>query len=246
MDELFRWQPVADPSHLSQHMQTAIMHYVELAPAERDSLERPVLSLASAILSALRTSTNPAGVFHAFHFAVFVQAQLLRPERDDFWGDDDQKTASAAVTATIKACVSRKSPDDGGWTSVKFPEFFDYAAARRRLWSAAQDIKCQEVHYHYKPCFHKTNLPLLQMLQKAAHGEIRSRIMIAVGRQLPVELADAVYECALLTEDIPLDWNVECPEDGAREPFFHPLDYMIKEEYRCGRIQRGYTMKESY
>lgn len=241
MDELFERQPVVDPAHLSAHMQAAIMQYVQMDPDERESLERPILGQALAVLGALRAFVGSTGLYHAFHFATFLRAQLLLSNYDDVWSTDDRRTASGVVDAIIRACVSRKAPENSDWTAVKFPEYFDYAAARRLLWSTMQEIKCNDSDYHnYKQCFHKTNLPMLQKLQKEAQKEIRGRVMLAAGRQLPVELADVVYECALFAESIPADWRIEEPFNKQRTTI-DELNYLIRAEYRCGRT-RPYNM----
>lgn len=43
----------------------------------------------------------------------------------------------------------------------------------------------------------------MEKLERAAHDEIRSRVLLAVGHHLPAELAELTIEMALRIEEVP-------------------------------------------
>ena len=46
-------------------------------------------------------------------------------------------------------------------------------------------------------CFHTRSLHLLSWLEQKAQGEVWTKVLLIVGKRLPAELADRVYEAAL-------------------------------------------------
>lgn len=82
-------------------------------------------------------------------------------------------------------------------------------------------------------CFHTIKVDLLDTLQKAAHKEIRQKILLIAGKRLPAELTDHIFREALLAEDIP-----EQPEVKEWKDF--PVEQQrrkcVKEIYRCGKM----------
>ena len=118
------------------------------------------------------------------------------------------------------------------------PDYYNFAEARRHLWAAWKDVKCLDDDDLYDDdsdsdsedaeptCFHYVHHHLLEDLQKHAHIEVRAGVLLAVGRRLPVELTDEIFEYALAAECLPAKWEV-----------FH-YDGMhrredLRDEYKC-------------
>ena len=239
---IFERQPVEDPAHLSSHVQLVMSRYVrELVKGRKQGWEdgkfpdRPMFRQADTVLKGLREGLAPRAVYHAFHFAMFVKAEILRPEYE-LWCDDDPRKTICTVDDTIIACLRRRSVPGLDWDPIDWPCHFGFAQARQLLWSAMQEVRCTGFQSSSNHCSHKRNLPFLEKLQKEAPQEIRSNVMLAVGRQLPAELADAVYEYALSAEKIPVDPSVEERRDTEGEYMIPQLEYQIKEKYRCSRL----------
>jgi hypothetical protein len=120
-------------------------------------------------------------------------------------------------------------------------QFKDFAHARRLLWGAMEHIRdCSHAPLKNKHslsskslCWRHKHLDILEHLQIAAWGEIRSKVMLTVGSRLPTEMALGIFEYALATEDIPLDpaiWTEPKDPTGCR---------ILKPEYVCGVAEWG-------
>lgn len=57
--------------------------------------------------------------------------------------------------------------------------------------------------YNRYTCFHHSSKDMLDWLQTKAWSEIRSNVLLSMGRILPAEIAERVFESALEAEDIP-------------------------------------------
>lgn len=57
--------------------------------------------------------------------------------------------------------------------------------------------------YNPYTCFHHSSKDMLDWLQTRAWSEIRSNVLLSMGRILPAEIAERVFESALEVEDIP-------------------------------------------
>jgi hypothetical protein len=119
-------------------------------------------------------------------------------------------------------------------TTVSRPSNWDCAVAAtvcRYIYRYKQWYSCREMrairgtffsHSYYKGCTDVNLIRPLDMLQPYTHTEIKVNIYRAVGRKLPRELTDMVFQCPLAAEEIPQDpWlfkgqaEVHIPCDGS-------------------------------
>lgn len=100
-------------------------------------------------------------------------------------------------------------------------------------------------------CFHQQTVKMLEWLQKKAWSEVRTSVMLTAGAVLPVELAEKVFDYALIAEEIPANpcvketivVNVPDWMDEEAKRLFNvtgPRPFTgFKLEYCCCRIRRG-------
>ena len=113
---------------------------------------------------------------------------------------------------------------------------WDFASAARTLRSTSSPRKCKSIddygfhdeEYISTPCFHQNCLNLLHSLQTKAWSEIRGNVFCALGKTLPAELIDRIFEYALAAGDIPQNpaVNLISPYPGGRS-------LRTNEEYLC-------------
>jgi len=178
--------------------------------------DRDFLQKILFLLDQLVCTPGSASRYQAFHLAVFVKARVLQKNQPDVstssfgWVDE-------LLHAAIETCLQRHCC--GGCPAFEprglFPVYYNCAAARRELWNAMtlvtpciQTDPQWDSEEYYAGCHHRRNLPTLEYIQKHARGEIRSNVLLAVGKHLPAELAELVIEATFEAEGLPLDWEV--------------------------------------
>jgi hypothetical protein len=87
-------------------------------------------------------------------------------------------------------------------------------------------------------CIHDEAALALEILQKHAHREIKSKALRAVRKHLPREIADSIIEKALFEEEVPIDPRVLCDHE-------HRWKIGLRPQYQCpkGVTYRGYTLR---
>ena len=81
------------------------------------------------------------------------------------------------------------------------------------MWRSMQKYGCHDGPRHdnfYESCrcLRQSNLRVLNALQGQAHAQIRTRLRLTIGKILPRELFDAIFEYALVVEGIPAEPTV--------------------------------------
>jgi hypothetical protein len=194
-------------------------------------LEDGVVYRVAWLISALLNTEESA--IPVLHTLVWFKATVLRL---DFRSTDriDLKTLCPRVDAAITQLLEHTIwapklheihcaipldvlPDD-----YEFATYYDCASARRQLWHAWLDYDCANINAHRRnaveivdeegraagPCFHGHNRRLLELLNLRAAAEIKRNVLYAVGNRLPAELAELVFEFAMVAEEIPQDHRV--------------------------------------
>jgi hypothetical protein len=137
-------------------------------------------------------------------------------------------------------------------------QYWDFASAARTLKTSYTKKLCvgkgYELSYYarrnrqYNPgrdtCFHTRTFELLDWLQTKAWSEIRARVFQAVGRYLPAEITEDIFEFALVAEGIslhpPLEEKVpvSAPDSPGLESQPPRHEKRLKAEYRCWYVER--------
>lgn len=86
-------------------------------------------------------------------------------------------------------------------------DFWDFASAFRALKAAYLAHRCSNPRDSYdwdehRGCFHTQIIDLLDWLEKKAWAEVRLKVLLLTGKQLPAELAERAFECVLEAEGI--------------------------------------------
>jgi hypothetical protein len=158
-------------------------------------------------------------------FQVFIICKIAPNVRAT--GDN---AAKIDIIRQLHASILGCAPDAGHW---------DFAMARREMWATYAEFQLEDFDYHahlptarHDPratqCIHQELLHLLGTLNGNAQDEVRGNVCLAVGRWLPPELAELVYEETMALEEVPLDCTV-LVDPGSRAGDLKN----VKEEYRC-------------
>lgn len=90
---------------------------------------------------------------------------------------------------------------------ASFQAYYNCAALARQLlkafWQERRDLDSNSFTGAYRShiCSHKAHLQSLDVLQTAAHHEIKRGVSLAVSERLPAELEDIVYDWSLVAEE---------------------------------------------
>lgn len=142
---------------------------------------------------------------HGQPLALDVTVSYITDVLRRLGANDDVHFTDLGLVVRLDTRVVSDGGPDGSLRS-----FLNIAAAGRRLRAAyleqdAADRKvCDAGASHTSPwCFHTAAKPGLRMLQKAAYGEVRAKVMLTIGTLLPAELAELVVEYAMIAEGLP-------------------------------------------
>jgi hypothetical protein len=157
------------------------------------------------------------------------------------------------------------------WPAARVPAYWDFAAANRELWDVYStweclDERCDNIRDphssrrsddsyddHYRPkkkaiCFRKQNLGLLELLQRRAYVEVKSKVKYVTGDRLPAELMDELLLFALAAEGVPEDvevWEMDMkakPKSWKMKPSVPSSClgwWRMKERYRCSTYREA-------
>jgi len=178
--------------------------------------DRDFLQKILFLLDRLQCTSGSAARYEAFHLGVYVKAKVLQKHQPDVY-TSSFGWADELLHAAIETCLQRHCCDGSPApkTQKQFPVYYNCAAARRELWKEMTSVtpcyrtdpQWDSEEYH-AGCHHRRNLLTLEFIQKHAREEIRSNVLLAVGRHLPAELAELVIEATLEAEEVPLGWEV--------------------------------------
>lgn len=124
----------------------------------------------------------------------------------------------------------------------------DVAAIKRRLWSSMEERGCRKTGAGSRRegkkdcvCHRRASLGLLHYLQILAHGQIRAKIFLTIGRVLAAELCSLILEFAMIAEEIPSDPRVWRYSDSrihhASFRMCKEFQVVFEDEFRCPRFK---------
>lgn len=149
---------------------------------------------------------------------------------------------SGAPRFTLGDARSFPSQEQTNWIS---PVFWDFAAARRVLWSAilrlqCRDETCDSLERCVVACPRKRILISLGLVQERALSEVKHKVLLVAGSRLPTEMVELLLDAAFDAESLPADpyiWERETTAmpDAALGFCNPPLigQWRIKTAYRC-------------
>lgn len=141
-----------------------------------------VLTILRIARKALRDSLHPKARRAALHFDMNLLAHVL-----------GKMSSSLSYDGSDLCTFQKRLLSDSESTAFhRVKGFMDFAGARRELMTA----RTKESKTSPMRC------ALESELNRAAYQEVRSRVLLAVGRILPAELADLVIEQALDVEEV--------------------------------------------
>lgn len=191
----------------------------------------------------------PRGAYFAFHTLVTTISKVYR---EDHKRCAHKKMPYLETLAELKRFAMQSHNDVGNseddedddeprWT---YPDFYDYAAAVREL-STGLAAECLKEQSEYNSCYHVLNLDTLDFLHKQAYGEVRTKMFLTVGSQLPMELTEHIFELAMQAEGVPLDPKVRDTKRTllwSSDPEVVITDYVettqVRGPYQCSRMSK--------
>jgi hypothetical protein len=146
--------------------------------------------------------------------------------------DDTNRLAVKETNRMLKEITTRI---DRGSVNIPIRDpgrgmiYIDAAGACRQLRVALKTSRCRRSDDlgHDSWCHHDSTATALETLQKHAYQEIRTIVLMAVGKRFPKEIADLVIEQAFSAEGVPMDPVVFCDDDD----YFWKSD--LRPEYKC-------------
>lgn len=189
----------------------------------------------------------PNGAYEAFHLYVFVKAHIFPDWDTDTFGLIGTETDNKKAESRMLEIIKESHLDPYGRINKEPPTFFNFAAARRKLWnSMPTDCTACERRQSpldpsdpmyvpplppFPPCRRSSNLNIIERLQEEAYGEIKAGIMLTLPSKLPRELCLLIFEFTMAVEGIPLDPHVWEPWESSDGD--HVVHWPVKEMYRC-------------
>jgi len=183
---------------------------------DTDDVLRKTVFLVRHLLSV------PDSALHGFHALVWLKAEVIQR-----YSDSDARVlgeSSREIDRLFERLLARPPLTSADGSYRVYPAHYDCAAARRKLWQAWEEFECHrtaQVRGNFRPpqCFHARSERMLGLLNKHAQEEIRQTVWLAVGRQLPEELTDYVYQYTLMAEEVPELPNIREADDRLREGY---------------------------
>lgn len=121
-----------------------------------------------------------------------VQASLQLPWMSDSIAlDATDRDSERDALDVANSLIHRNDSLKGYWNAAAAWRDVRVAYARRHC------------HYSSNDCFHVLYVGLLKKLRERAHVEIRRGVLLAVGRQFPMELVNLIHQYSLQAEDVP-------------------------------------------
>jgi hypothetical protein len=167
----------------------------------------------------------PDGVALAFRLWLKFTVDIVQKQR----GIESRRLAVSETNRLLQYVIARTNVYIRGRRQGTI--YIDAAAAaRRRIRRVIKTTPCRKEKKYSKNllCIHGSTAVTLETLQKHAYQEIKSNILMAVGKRLPREIADLVIEQAFSVEGVPMDPRVLCYNDGNG---FGEAD--LRPEYKC-------------
>lgn len=259
LETLLEEHPVVDAAHFYRYLRTILPKAAEADATSDEHLhydaqDHPLIQKIDRLVREFEHFRG--GAYYAFHIWVLSLSRVFRDDKKRCrvvqiqracWKTLAELQRYAGRSGKHRSWSGQNEDEDSiQWT---YPDFYDYAAAVRELSVAmATTSGCPRSSNSDDDdyCYHMLNLSTLEFLHKQAYSEVRAKVFLTVGSQLPVELTEQVFELALQAEGVPLDPRVR---EIIRTPV-SPLvakwsgrDYeekmKIKGPYRCSRMGKN-------
>jgi len=170
---------------------------------------RPYLETIVRFTVELMKTPSPTGAYHALKLAVTTSFTVLyRTYRR--YSDPEVVHLYFRIHYFPESLLERSHPGDTGFPSGRhFPMCYDARPLPQQLRKAWQHHGYARNSEGYQKlgggdCFHEQHADMLGLLQQEAQHEVRACTLLAVGRHLPAELAELVFEYTLAAEGIPV------------------------------------------
>lgn len=173
---------------------------------ERESRENVFVKKILRLVDVLDTEESRYFAFHAY---VRVAATVFHPsvgrvkDVSDHAVEDANLTLYQMIRDRFEGQTGSESEDS---KSATWPSsmYWDFAAARRKLWSTWQ----RGCNTSDRNCWHSQIYPLMEYIQRRAYSEIRAKVMLTVGAAMPTELTETIFRLAMEAEEAPLDGSM--------------------------------------
>ena len=171
-----------------------------------------IIKIMHLLWHASKKPREGEGTFHAFRFLLTLKGLLRGVERRV------PKARAEQLSRDLEHQLRMHAEGEyfyEGNELYAFPSWYNFASCCRELREGMASLKSCKLRRRYdrydekkEQCSHEWNLPLLDYLQKRAYGELHATVMLTIGTILPAELAEHVFEHALIAEGVPSEPSV--------------------------------------
>lgn len=240
---MFFETPIADTDHFASCFSKQALAALKVEAHSSSELGEAYVDKVFYLMDVLLEA--PGGLVPALHTYVFLWTEIFRVA-------NVYRLHYRLGTLQAYICEGVHNLPLDAWGEppppqmIKRPVYWDYARARRTLWQAMNhvgscqhnrdrdtDVKCF-YERHSKLCFRRQTLPFLAQMQASAWHEVKSAVVLAVGRKLPAELVKAIFEHTLESEGVSLEPSIFKPEPIGNDGIG---DHYLREEYACGVVR---------
>lgn len=179
--------PLADTEDFAAYLKETLPSAASTSKPNHEFFGRTFTGKVHLLLerTLYESRRNPSVAFSLF---ATVRAKVLlsgRPRVHPRNLEREQQYIDETVLCMLDQHSQAHNPED----------YWDFAASWRALLDGWREMGSDP----------GTLLRLIDPIRKKAQGEIRHRVDIAVNNKLPAELSDAIFEQAMLAEEVPFD-----------------------------------------
>jgi len=229
---IFEDDPIADAQHFYEYLRSIVPWSPNGKWQENVNKETMFAEKVWLLVQSLRWSVVrllPNADYYYFHALVLLAAQAFRPE---LWAGAEEKDM-IKVKEEILTYLKPSFRESEGLRHRAWSRYWNFASARRELWATWDSVQCidrrfghdgEDDGYAGKNCWHVPCRSLLEYIQVEARREIRSSVVLAVGRRLPAELVEEIFESTMAIEECPVDPHICSDKPGENLTYFSNHD----------------------
>lgn len=188
-----------------------------------------LVSLITRSQQHLTTLEKQGANYRYFHALVLLAAEAFRPDLHKVGVEYFKE-----VQRLILKCSAEPRVIGSRCEAQAHPRYWDFARARRRLWTAWPRVSCSTARERFAgggTCWHVSAHELLLYIQEQASAEVRRSVTLAVGSKLPAELVEHIFESTMAAEECPVGQHICTANPGEEKMLFDMIDESVTIEY---------------